>query len=188
MSEPDKPRQIERKVTDTTTRLQSPKVDVRLDTLSSKKTKAKFVLLDHDKILNVRQFMLTEQFDNEMKKRYGTTGLRGPAFRAFLKVSLPVLQFLSLKVNSKNFALKSAPGFGMRDFLGHFCQKKFRENVLEAVHAEALVDYQEALARQDDIRAKYVRRMIYFWMIATMLKGAVGWVTTKFPLRIGTGD
>jgi hypothetical protein len=84
--------------------------------------------------------------------------------------------------------LQPAPGFGMRDFLGHFCQKKFRENVLEAIHAEALYDYQEALAKKDFVRAKYVGRMIYFWMLSTMLKGAIGWVTTKFSMKLGSND
>ena len=113
--------------------------------------------------------------------------------RGVLKIGVAVFYILTAKINlrvtcTERVSLRSAPGFGLRNFLGHFCQKKFRENVLEPCHAEALYDYQDALAKKDYVRAKYAGKMIYFWMIATMLKGAVGWVTTKFPLKFGTGD
>lgn len=95
-------------------------------------------------------------------------------------------QALGLKRGVK---VERAPGFGTRDFLGHFCQKNFRERVLEPLHAEALVDYQDALAKKDFSRAKHVRYMIYFWMLTTMLKGALSWVTGKLSFKVGTsGD
>jgi len=84
--------------------------------------------------------------------------------------------------------IEIAPGFGMLHFLGHFCQKNFRERVLEALHAEALADYQEALKRGDLVRATTVKRMMHFWMVWAMIGGVISWVGGKLSLKIGSGE
>jgi hypothetical protein len=81
--------------------------------------------------------------------------------------------------------IELAPGFALRDFLGHFCQKKFRERVLEALHAEAIADYQEAIANGNEIRAKSIRRMINVWLVMAMFGGMLAWVAGKLSFKVG---
>jgi hypothetical protein len=69
-----------------------------------------------------------------------------------------------------------APGFGMRDFLGRFCQKGFREFELAECHGNALVDYQEHLAAGKLAEAKYIRRMIPVWMLSCIFRGSLAWL------------
>lgn len=96
------------------------------------------------------------------------------------------LEFLvSLRVLERTM-IEQVPGFGLRDFLGHFCQKKFRERVLEAVHAEAIADYQDAIANGNKTRAKYIRKMIHVWLLWAMLGGLLSWVAGKLSFKVGT--
>lgn len=67
------------------------------------------------------------------------------------------IQFLYARKKRKTVA---PPGFGIARFIGHFCTKRFRENVLEALHAEMLTDYFEHLAKKDYWRARCIRWMM----------------------------
>lgn len=85
----------------------------------------------------------------------------------------------------KTEVIERVPGFGLRDFLGNFCHKNFRERVLEALHAEAIADYQEALASGNKNRAKYIRKMIPLWLLLSMFGGLISWITGKLSYKIG---
>lgn len=91
-----------------------------------------------------------------------------------------------LQKTDKNTLIERVPGFGLRDFLGHFCQKKFRERVLEGLHAEAIADYQDALANGNLTRAKYIRKMIPVWLLLSMFGGLLSWIAGKLTLKVGS--
>lgn len=99
-----------------------------------------------------------------------------------------VVEVEQIETAAGEVKIEVAPGFGTLNFLGHFCQKNFRERVLEALHAEATEDYFEAVKRGDMVRAQYVKRMMHIWMVAAMVRGAFGWVFGKLSFRVGTGD
>ncbi|MFS2035336.1 hypothetical protein ACEN8I_15045 [Polaromonas sp. CT11-55] len=84
--------------------------------------------------------------------------------------------------------IEIAPGYGLLRFLGHFCSKKFRERVLEALHAESIAEYQEALKRKDKAGAISARYRMYVSMVRTVFGGAIDWAFGRFSLKIGSGE
>lgn len=96
-----------------------------------------------------------------------------------------ILSSVLPKPKGKN-VVESVPGFGFRDFLGHFCSKKFREQVLEALHADAVADYLDAIANGNATRAKIIYWMIYVWLIQAVLGGVLSWVVGKLSFKIGS--
>jgi hypothetical protein len=96
------------------------------------------------------------------------------------------LEFLINMQVPERTMIERVPGFGLRDFLGHFCQKKFRERVLEALHAEAIADYQDAIANGNKTRANYIRKMINLWLLWAMFGGLLSWVAGKLSFKVGT--
>lgn len=59
----------------------------------------------------------------------------------------------------------------MLNFLGEHCPPKFRERVLEALHAEATEAYFEAIKAGNHRHAKRIKRMIKVWLIWAVVGG-----------------
>lgn len=83
-----------------------------------------------------------------------------PAFLFSLARFLHQAEQILLVKSIVKGAVETAPGFGMARFLGHFCTKNFRQNVLESMHAEMLADYYEHLEMKDFQRARWIKRLM----------------------------
>ncbi|MDR6886850.1 MULTISPECIES: hypothetical protein [Variovorax] len=114
-------------------------------------------------------------------------GLR-PRYLRHEKQEAPRKTFVFVSRVAKKIAIARAPGFGFCHFLGHFCPKDFREEVLEALHADALTDYQATLANGDHLRARIIALMMYIWMLQSILGGVLSWAFEKLVGRVASGD
>lgn len=72
-----------------------------------------------------------------------------------------------------------APGFALHRWLGTFCPRRFRENVLDELLATGTMMYQEALAEGDVAAARRIRWAMRFWMLKAVFGG---FVTGAFSL------
>jgi hypothetical protein len=113
----------------------------------------------------------------EVNEKFAPEVEKEPAPAVEKQVSKPVIQKIEI-----------APGYGTLHFLGRFCQKNFRERVLEALHSEAIADYEEALKRGDKAHATSVRYMMHVWMVGALFGGIIGWAFGKLSFKIGSGE
>ena len=82
--------------------------------------------------------------------------------------------------------LERPSGYKLCWFLGCFCTKKYRENVLEPAHAEAIADYLEAEASGDHFRALIKKHiMVRAVIFTTVFTSPLSWVLSKIKLKIG---
>lgn len=86
----------------------------------------------------------------------------------------------------RQLPIERVPGFGLRDFLGHFSRRNFRERVIEATHAELVEQYQETLASGDEKRAAIQKRMIVGWLLVATFKGAVASLISKLSFKVAS--
>lgn len=114
-------------------------------------------------------------------------GLR-PRHLRISEQQLPKRKIVIVAKLAQKKVIARAPGFGFCRFLGHFCPKDFREEVLEALHADVLADYQAALASGDLTRARMISLMMYVWMVRSIAGGVIGWVFDKLAGRVISGS
>lgn len=88
------------------------------------------------------------------------------------------------QVTPKALKIRIAPGFVACRFLGHFCSRKFREQVLEAQLADAIADYTECLAKGDIFRARMLNIQIPFWLTWSLLGGAIGTISSVLVKKL----
>ncbi|RRH80807.1 hypothetical protein EH244_29905 [Variovorax beijingensis] len=69
--------------------------------------------------------------------------------------------------------IEVVPGYGFGRLLGSFLPRKFREQVVEALLAEAMQDYYEACEAGDEARIKRLRYMVPVWLFCSVFAGAI---------------
>ncbi|QRY31157.1 hypothetical protein JVX96_24235 [Variovorax sp. PDNC026] len=86
---------------------------------------------------------------------------------------------LRKRIRNRGAVVKRAPGYGLLRFLQMFCSKSFRELVLEALVAEYLSEYYEALNRKEYFHARWIAVKLHFWLLYSVFGGVAGWVVDK---------
>jgi hypothetical protein len=138
---------------------------------------------------NKYQYIRINESQNDTLLYQLSDGLR-PRHLRINEQHLPKKKIVLVTKVAQKKVIARAPGFGFCRFLGHFCPKDFREEVLDALHADVIADYQATLASGDHTRARMIGLMMYVWMVRSIAGGIVGWVFEKLAGRVvsGSGD